>query len=516
MSVMNPRSEEQKFTELMDLYKRVVKHLDVKESVFPVARFLEWVNQYARGSRLFHGIEHLLDMTSEDKTLTARGNSYAVVGSFFHDCEYPTIGEDQTEVSKRFLDKYIRVEVVDPNDKSKSKHFVRNDIPEDDVIAKMLLRTFNLKPGAQLNPFAGMNEFYSAVAAAEELSRIGCKPDYILGVVVNIQATVPFGMDKDRFNKIRESAIGLNTELKLGLSKADIDVIMMAAVNTANRDVNGFLGELDPNDTTSKPSINSVLETIAGGDRLRPEEVRSLMLRGVPEPDRHFPLSDYLLARMKGAGLYLQVIPGDETQRTIPNLFHSVTLSDGTIYPPKEWTEKANKLAYENTQPVKVAECARMISVAAIYSISKLTGNDDLLPTKVKLQDLVEGTVDRMTEADLPDGSSRVRVLADSCLSGRHETDYDIRRSPIAQLVLRELDEKQILELAPKVRGCLMAQDKDAAAKAAELMEMFSKAIPKTMLETREQIAKTLTEKEKGALATDIRRVDIPIAVSHA
>jgi hypothetical protein len=479
---------------------------------FPAARFQQWIGQYTRNTRLFHGIEHLLDMTAEDKTLTARGNAYAVIGSFFHDAEYPSIGEKMTEVSERYLRKYIRTE---DDGKGGLNHFVRSDLNESDRITKILLKTFGVKPGEQLSPFGCLNEFYSAVAAAEEMKRLDCDEKLILGVIVNIQATVPFGQDKDRFNIIRARAVEVNKDLGLGLTKPDVDTIMMAAVKTANLDVLGFLGGLDPLDPSARPSINSVLETIAGGDRLRPEEVRALMLRGAPQSERHFPLDDFLMARIKGAGLYLGVIPGDHEQKTIPNLFHSVTLSDGTIYPPKEWTEKANKLAYENTQPVKVAECARMLSVSAIWAISKLSGNEELGPDKIRLQDLVSGSDNRIEETDLPESSSSVRRLADACLSGRHETDYDIKRSPIAQLIIREVDETKVLELATKLIGVARSRGENPEEKAKQILEVLGEAIPKTMLETRSQMEASLTENGKGALATVISRVNIPTGHAH-
>jgi hypothetical protein len=228
---------------------------------------------------------------------------------------------------------------------------------------------------------------------------------------------------------------------------------MIAATHTANKDVSGFLGGLDPM-VQSEPTTLSVLSTLKGGDLLSPEEVPALRMKTRPRgtPSGLYTPADFLKARLKRAGLYHMVLPGKD--ETFPNLFYEASLSDGSQYPINGWVQKANKLAYANNLPVRVAEYARLISSGMVYAIAACVGQD-ADPEKVKLADLVSKIETRL-KPELPPDASKVRRLAFACLNGRElASGYDIRRSPIAELVLSCIDEKAVEDIGKASRGLL-------------------------------------------------------------
>ena len=425
---------------------------------FKHERFLNWIGQYLRPSREFHGLDHMLAMSEMDEHISRQQGHksaavFSMVAGFFHDEDYPSISEGVTHVTKRFIDKYVE-------ERPDGKKYVK-DLEPDDRIGQILHEVFGFKPGQQLSPFpfkgnpGGMNEFYCAAAAAGEMKELGCDEHFITAVVAGIEATIPF-RDSNRMNDLRSRVEATNAKLGLGLSPSEVDEIMIASVHIANKDVMGFLGGLNPEDPHAKPTTQSVLSTIAGGDMLSPEEVPPLRTQWLPKDKGAGDYSprNFLDARLKRAGLYHLIIPGDPTQETISNLFFDTKLSGGDVYPPNDWASKANKLAYQNNLPVRTAEYARLISAGIVNALTELNADD---PQSVKVKEMLTGLTDIMQPAQLPTDASQTRKLAYACLNAREKASgHDIRRSAISEFILSKLDETKVAELGRASRGLLL------------------------------------------------------------
>ncbi len=468
-----------------DLSDELFDNLRQPEALGPklsFERYQEWLSQWNRPSRNFHGLSHLFAMSQLPPQLDASAAIYAMVGGFFHDDEYPTIGENITPVSKRYIDKYIEVK--------DGKHILKS-LDANDQIGKVLYGVFGYQPGQALSPFGGMNEFYSAAAAAGEMQELGKNPKFILGVTSVIEATIPFG-NPDRMDKLRERVVSVSQDLNLNLSANDVDQMMIASVYTANKDVSGFLGGLDPLNPEAKPTTQSVINTIMGGSMLNAEEIPTMRLAGKSRDTSpgDYPSDDFLAAKLKRAGLYQLVLKGNDQDRSIPNLYFETTLSGGDVYPPDRWVPKANALAYENNLPVRTAEYARLISHGIVNSIAQLAGalND---PKLVSVKDFVDGMGDRI-DVKLPADVSKTRRLAYEAVSGRLPTTKqdDVTRSPLAELVIAKLDEHEIQGLALKARELLFPERKP---------EAFLKAANELLGDTVEKIR---SELEANARAT--------------
>lgn len=501
--------DSQRAHETATLYSNLREELGSK---FTFERFLGWVGQYLRASREFHGIDHLLAMSKlEDPVLgfglPSNSKVYSMVAGFFHDEDYPSISEELTPISKRYVEKYVDIQG--------GKKFVR-ELDPNDKTGKILYSIFGFKPGQELSAFpifaegkltnpGGMNEFYCAAAAASELAELGKDAKFIAAVVTGIEATIPF-RNPNRMNELKARLSTTNTELKLGLTDAEMDEIMIGAVYTANKDVISFLGGLDPQIHDSATTL-SVINTIKGGDMLSPEEIPSLRMKDQPlnKSAGEYPPADFLAARIKRAGLYQLVIPGKTAEGTIPNLFFNVSLSDGSKFPANGWTEKANKLAFANNKPVRVAEYARLISAGVIHCVSAL-GNEATDPTKIMLKDLVTGMAERLSIPGLPVDATQERKLAFACLDGRHATSgHDIRRSPLAELVLSRLDENQVEELGQKSRGVLFPKCNPQA-----FLELATEYLGNIVGQIRDEMAHSASAANKHTIAAGLRSVTMP------
>lgn len=492
---------------------------------FKHERFLNWIGQYLRPSREFHGLDHMLAMSELDEKISRhQGHNsagvYSMVAGFFHDEDYPSISENITHVTKRFIDRYV--------EERDGKKFVK-EITPDDRVGQILHGVFGFQPGQQLSPFpfkgnpGGMNEFYCAVAAACELQELGRDEHFITAIVAGIEATIPF-RDPNRMDELRQRIESTNQRMGLGMTPAEIDEIMIGAVHTANKDVAGFLGGLDPNAQGVAPNTQSVLSTIAGGDRLSPEEVPPLRTQWLPKdkgPGDYTP-RDFLDARIKRAGLYQLVIPGDAQERSIPNLFFETHLSGGDVYPPNDWATKANKLAYENNLPVRTAEYARLISAGMVNSLTLLCADE---PQNVRVKELLHGLSDIMPIAPLPPDASQTRKLAYACLNGREQASgHDIRRSAISELILSKLDENKIEQLGKASRALLLpapAQSADPSEtrtpdeinkkNAQTFLELATEYLGQSVGKIRDDIARSAGKGEgTKALATRIREFTLP------
>jgi|GEM_PF-3162677 len=501
---------------------------------FKYERFLGWINQYLRPSREFHGLSHLLAMSELNEGLTEQSGPksaavYSMVAGFFHDEDYPSTAEGVTHMSKRFVDKYV--------EERDGKAFLK-PIEPDDRIGQMLVGIFGFKEGQQLSPFpfpgnpGGMNEFYCAVAAAGEMQELGKDEHFIAAVTAAIEATIPF-RKPERMNELRARIEATNDKLGMNLTASEIDEIMVASVHTANKDVIGFLGGLDPADPAAVPTTQSVLQTIKGGDMLSPEEVPTLRTKGLA-PDKgagDYSPRDFLNARIKRAGLYHLVLAGDPLERKISNLFYETKLSGGNTYPPHDWVDKAGKLAYENNLPVRTAEYARLISAGIVNALTELSTDK---PEDVKVRGLLSKLHEIMQPSSLPPEASHSHKLAMACVNGREQAGgHDVRRSAIAEFIVSKLSESEIEALGKASRDVLLPQPLNPAqiealnknfsgvyqegdSKAQTFLNLATEYLGKGVEKIRDDIARSAGAGDNTkAIAARMRNVKLPPVREH-
>lgn len=447
---------------------------------FTPERFLAGAACYMRPSRDFHGLEHLFAMArkSDDPVLKQYPGSadMSAVAGFYHDTEYPSIGEDFDVNVAPLIATYV-AEV----EGKKPKAYTIEPLGKNDKWGKALYALFGLEANNLLQPFGepgGLNEFPSAVFALHELLEMQkinpqkVTDTFILGVLASIQATVPFKA-ADRMEKLRSRINALKADFSL--ENQDIDTIMVAATHTANRDISSFLGKLDPVKIGEAPTEESALHTMYWGDRLSTEEVPSLRIGGdeLKEPGEYTP-ADFLEARTRRAGLYHVALKVENGAYT--NMFYATPLSDDTTYPGQAWVNDANRLAYENNQAVALAQKTRLIAAAMVYALADKQG----AAKTVQIKDFLKDTTANI-HATLPEGADDITKRAFACLSDRQDSSYDINRSPIAQLLLSKMSEAEIDALSNQIfvamRGNFFADPKIMPTPEAQRGNEFLKII---------------------------------------
>ena len=384
------------------------------------------------------------------------------IGAFFHDADYPGINEPLAGISKPIIETYVE-------DRDGLKYL--KPIDAADHVGQLVSDIFGYTDGKQLTAMNGINEYYSAIGAATQLHALGVPMADIAAVVSAIEATIAF-RSPTRMDELRGRLEAANAKFNLGMTPIAIDEAMVAATFTANKDIVGLIGGLDPDKDTAA-TLASVKYTIEHSDRLSPEEVGELNPRTneAKVPGEYKPL-DLVKGCLKRAGLHQFAIPGDPQTGRIDKLFHGMTLSNGQAFPPQEEVTRLNTLGYKNNRPGKLASSARLVATALVHALATEEGRQDM-----RVSDLLS-PYGLPLEHQQPAGDEHSpRVLAYQVLQDRDTAGgdgYDISKSPIASLILAqsELTDDDIIELGKATRGYMMPNPPVVAPNAEGFLTM--------------------------------------------
>ncbi len=132
--------------------------------------------------RYFHTPDHLFMVAGEEDPVE-------VLAGLYHDLLYFQVDKSI------FLNLASMVAGVVRQD---GDHLVihAEEMLKDDVCVQLVLAVFGFKPGETLQPFAGQNEFLSALAAMEQLRPYLSLAD-LARVTVCIELTIPFRQPPD-------------------------------------------------------------------------------------------------------------------------------------------------------------------------------------------------------------------------------------------------------------------------------------------------------------------------------
>jgi hypothetical protein len=117
----------------------------------------------------------------------------------------------------------------------------QSELPAD-AIFEMVMLVFNFVPGEVLNPFAGQNEFLSAVVAAKALEPF-LKREQLLQIAGCIEATIPFRSAESGVTvsqRLYERLQAINSRFNLSLTDEEMRETVKKAVRISNRDVMSF------------------------------------------------------------------------------------------------------------------------------------------------------------------------------------------------------------------------------------------------------------------------------------
>lgn len=179
--------------------------------------------------RYFHSTDHIFAVGGSTDAIE-------VIAALFHDIVYVQIDGSINFNLTYYLAPFI--------EEDRGQLFIRSkrELPPDSTF-EIVASIFAFAPGQVLSPFAGQNEFLSAVVAAKVLEPF-VKPTLIVQIAACIEATIPFRPKSESglspcellYHRLQST----NHQFNLDLTDEDMIHTIQQAVRVANRDVAGF------------------------------------------------------------------------------------------------------------------------------------------------------------------------------------------------------------------------------------------------------------------------------------
>lgn len=362
---------------LVDLAGRSITALGGAASPVDLERLAIDVHEtMSAGGRSFHDVGHVFEV--------AEGGSPAeVLAALFHDTVYLQVDEGlPARLESTLADAY---EVVDGS--------FRLRVGEDPWKAR-LAALFGFQEGQALTPYAGLNEFLSALFAARRLEGL-VDAEAILRVATCIEATVPFRGGEEVAEALFDRLVGL------GLV-SDPEQAVCEAVRMANRDVANF-AFADP--------ARFLDNTWA----LLPESNAQLRVRV-------YTVDQYQLAMGKMYGFFGFLKP-----EVVHRAFRG-TPAPAELARLREATARNLRIGHEYLG-------AKLLAASLLQAIASLTGGD--APISLFMGDLpsvcaTSPRIESLFPAPLPGEDVDPVVLRLLQVGRATEGEFDLRNAPLA------------------------------------------------------------------------------------
>lgn len=353
--------------------------------------------------RYFHTPEHIFEVGGEDHPVE-------VLSALFHDVVYV-----QVDQSVNFNLSYYIISFVK---EYRGQLLIRDasELPQDPIF-ELVLTVFGFTVGQALSPFAGQNEFLSAVVAAKVFESI-LPLSLILQIVACIEATIPFRAK----NKDGESASDLlykrvknaNEKYNIGLKDEEIVETIQRTVKMANRDVGSF----------ANPSAAKFLD---GTWSLLPETNHNL------HNPASYTFSEYRIAlqKMEGFMNFLKPEVIFQHYRNIPEDLEYQKLLD---------------LADRNLKIGRLYLGCKLLSIGFLEALSLRLGRDipissmmGELPTQGFTADKLEDFIPNIEQGYHSDDEIEKEVLNLLEHGRTKNSNYDLKNSPLTTYMVKTI-----------------------------------------------------------------------------
>lgn len=319
---------------LVDLIEKAL--LDLK--AHPSQEFIEsaaiLVHEGMSGPyRRFHTTEHVFQVTDP------HGDPILVLSALFHDLVYYNVDRGLMEQVEEIVSPYITVEL--------EQVFIRRRSPANDSILPLVMGVFGFEYGQLLTPFAGLNEFLSALVFAKVFYPILDFKDY-LGVVACIEGSQPFRAKDENgktcFEHLEERILKLNRTRQYGLNEPQISDLIKKSVKFANLDVQNF-------------SCENVVEFLDNTWKLLPENNSYLLTNKV------YTIKSYRMALEKMEIFFNRI--------NVSDIYHSYKNT-----PPVKELQKMQEQAHKNIELAKFYLAGRLLATGLLEVLCMSTGGD--------------------------------------------------------------------------------------------------------------------------------------------
>jgi hypothetical protein len=212
-----------------------LRGLDLHADPLEVERWSVLVHEaMANRARFFHGSEHIFDVV---RGTDDRDDPLETLAILFHDVVYVQVDGALDDRVARILDGAIQHE--------RGRYRLGDVDALEEPVVHQVAQVFGLVPGQELSPFAGLNEFASALVAARQVGAL-LPLASVIAMAACIEATIPFRGPDQRgqgpYDRLAERLRRLDGR---PLDEAMVTEAVTRAVRVANSDVGNF-GDPDP------------------------------------------------------------------------------------------------------------------------------------------------------------------------------------------------------------------------------------------------------------------------------
>ncbi len=356
-------------------------------------------------NRSFHTPEHIFDLADgKDPHLS--------LAAVFHDLVYYQVDNGFHKDIESILIPYL---IVDGD-----RIEIRNDIDPSDRAFYGTASVFGFSPGQVLSPYAGLNEFLSALVMNSLL--VGAVKDAdLLIATAGIEMTIPFrapdSEGRSPAEQLKMRIQKTNELFRLGLVEEDIIQTVISAVTLSNRDINNFAEEDSAHflDNTWK---------------LLPESNPELFFHGL------YTIRSYAAALRKMEGFLSFLKPETVFQQYAD-------------YPAADEYESLISRTKINLSIASQYLGIKMISAGILQALAELSGGDT--PVSFFMGDINPGKEWCRLTYHLPEieDCPRIRKIENTKLYqlfkyGRSDSsDFDLQNSPLSLFIYCNIEENR-------------------------------------------------------------------------
>jgi hypothetical protein len=364
----------------------------------------ELIIQTMRGPwRYFHTSEHIFEVGGSVDPIE-------VLAALFHDLVYVQVDQGVNFNISSALCPFVK--------EVRSQLVIRDEaeLPKD-AMYQLVAAVFGFIPGQTLSPFAGQNEFLSAVIAGKCLEPF-LPASTIVQIAACIEATIPFrGVSPNGLSAIEllhQRLVSANRDFNLGLTDPELCEIVKRSVRLANRDVENF----------ASPNSSNFLDN-----------TWNLM------PETNHELSNVNSYTVGGYRRSLQKMEG-----FLNFLKPELVFQQFMAYPDDETYADMISRTRRNIEVAKLYLGVKLITIAILEALSYRLGRD--IPLSTMMGEMrAPGFTTSALEDYLPnrhiayplENQLQKQVLDLLEIGRNQESPYDIKNSPVSTFIIKSI-----------------------------------------------------------------------------
>ncbi|MEG3840751.1 hypothetical protein [Microcoleus sp. herbarium14] len=424
-----------------------IEQLGGRVDIPKLEQIAELIIQTMRGPwRYFHTSEHIFEVGGSVDPIE-------VLAALFHDLVYVQVDQGVSFNISSALCPFVK--------EVRSQLVIRDETElPNDAMYQLVASVFGFAPSKILSPFAGQNEFLSAVIAGKSLEPF-LPASAIAEIAACIEATIPFRpvapSGLSAIELLHQRLVSINRDFDFGWTDAQTAEIVKRSVRLANRDVENF---------ASLNSSNFL------------DNTWNLM------PETNHELSNVNSYTVAGYRRSLQKMEG------FLNFLKPELVFQQFMQEPDDETY-ANMIAQtrKNIAVAKLYLGIKLITIAILEALSYRLGRD--IPLSTMMGELrAPGFKTSVLEDYLPsrqiayplENQLQKEVLDLLAIGRNQESPYDIKNSPVATFIIKSIgfsETENFLKKAQEFFAGHLSSEEFLSYCAPDVIETISSGVMK-------------------------------------